>query len=201
MPFKKGVVPKRRRRPPQELTPLQERFVDEYVKDLKLTEAAARAGCASAAVASNMLRLAHVKAEVDRRKRVRAERAGIGADRTLVELSRIAYSDIGDVLDWKTVRHTDADGKVREETVLRIKDLKDLSPAARASISEIKPTKHGLHVKFHDKKGALDTLAKHLGLLNDTVELKIPVQFIVERSSDRRPDDAAQPAIEGEVIR
>lgn len=188
-----------RRLKPGELTPLQSAFVDEYLKDLDVSAAARRAG-SSPSTGHNMIRTAHIKAEIQRRKQLRAERNGIDSDRVLVELARIGFSDIADVLDWKTVKRkvrSNRTGETRtvEETVLTLRDLKTLSPAARAAIAEVKTTKRGLQVKFHNKQAALDSLAKHLGLYQDTVELRVPVQFIIERSGD-----AAQPAIEGEVI-
>jgi phage terminase small subunit len=169
------------------LTPMQSRIVDEYLKDLDISATAQRAGV-SYQTTYNALHLAKVKAEVLRRQRERAERSAIDGDRVLVELARIGFSDIGDVMDWKTVKRPKKGGGFTEETIVRIKDLKSLTPAARAAIAEIKPTKYGLHVKFHNKQAALDSMAKHLGLYSDEVKLTIPVQFIVERSGDRRHD-------------
>src|SRR5262245_31261260 len=88
------------------LTPKQLRFCEEYAVDLNATQAYKRAGFraktdASAAVlAHRLLRNARVRAEVEQRRRERELRTGVTADLVLTELAYIAFSDIGEVLDF-----------------------------------------------------------------------------------------------------
>lgn len=55
---------------------------------------------------------------------------------------------------------------------VHIKDTRTLSPAARAMYAGAKVTKDGIEIKLHDKVKNLELLARHLGLLNDKLEVK-----------------------------
>ena len=93
---------------------------------------------------------------------------GDQADRehVLEELSKLATSEITDVLFW------DAEGRVT------LQSAADLSPRARASIKKVKvtPTAEGnqIEVELHNKDSALRLLAKHHGLLDQTGEQNKP---------------------------
>ena len=56
-----------------------------------------------------------------------------------------------------------------------LRESAELTPELRAAISEVSETitEHGGTVRFklHDKKGALDSLARHLGMFPSKVEL------------------------------
>jgi phage terminase small subunit len=54
---------------------------------------------------------------------------------------------------------------------VHVKDTRFLSPAARALYAGVKRTKDGIEVKLHDKVKNLELLARHLGLLNDKLEV------------------------------
>lgn len=94
----------------------------------------------------------------------RSKRTGITADRVLQELARIAFSD--------TTSAVSVNGK--GGVALTPTDL--LSEDDRACIAEISETTNrgggSVKVKFYDKLKALDILAKHLKLTNDTVTLE-----------------------------
>ena len=87
-------------------------------------------------------------------------------DHVLEELSKLATSEITDVLFW------DAEGRVT------LQSAADLSPRARASIKKVKvtPTADGnqIEVELHNKDSALRLLAKHHGLLDQTGEQNKP---------------------------
>jgi len=87
-------------------------------------------------------------------------------DHVLEELSKLATSEITDVLFW------DAEGRVT------LQSAADLSPRARASIKKVKvtPTAEGnqIEVELHNKDSALRLLAKHHGLLDQTGEQNKP---------------------------
>ena len=93
---------------------------------------------------------------------------GDQADRehVLEELSKLATSEITDVLFW------DSAGRVT------LQSAADLSPRARASIKKVKitPTAEGnqIEVELHNKDSALRLLAKHHGLLDQTGEQNKP---------------------------
>lgn len=108
-----------------------------------------------------------------------AKKAQIDVDRVVAELVKIATTDVADVADWGTKEvgiGYDDDGKqLRPEDIgdavlvryvdapfLTLRNLADLTPAARAAVSEVALTKDGFKVKMHDKVGALGLLARHL---------------------------------------
>lgn len=151
------------------LPPMQERFCQEYVKDLNGRQAAIRAGYAenSAEVqASQLLRKTNVASRVAELQQTVADKAGVTALGLLTELRRVAYADMRSIFD--------ADGKL-----LPIKDLPDDVAATLASVEIERRTEgHGedaevyhVHkVKRWDKLKAVEMLMKHLNLLVDRTE-------------------------------
>lgn len=82
-----------------------------------------------------------------------ARRAQIGHERVLLELARVAFSDIGEVLDW-----TSGDD-------ITLRPRLEISPHQRAAIAELAPRRMGKgpRIKLHNKTHALDTLVRLLG--------------------------------------
>jgi phage terminase small subunit len=146
------------------LPPNQARFVEEYLKDLNGKQAAIRAGYAekSAEVqASQLLRKPKVRQAVDEALARRSARVEISQDDVLRELLRLATVDIGKAFD--------ANGDMLP--------LKEMPEDVRRAISSVEVETHFAgdgderfevgrlkKVKFWDKKGSLDSLAKHLGM-------------------------------------
>lgn len=54
---------------------------------------------------------------------------------------------------------------------VHVKDTRNLSPAARALFAGAKQTKDGIEVKLHDQMKSRELLMRHLGLLNDKLEV------------------------------
>lgn len=151
----------------EELTARQQAFVQEYLIDLNATQAAIRAGYSPSSAGESgceNLTNSKIKDEIDKAIAERSKRTGITADRVLRELARIAFSD--------TTRAVSVNSRGSVE--LMPTDL--LSDDDRACISEISETttKDGgtIKLKFYDKLRALDILAKHLKLTNDTLTLE-----------------------------
>ncbi|KGS94937.1 terminase small subunit [Burkholderia pseudomallei MSHR7498] len=64
-----------------------------------------------------------------------------------------------------------------------VKDTRDLSPELRSLYAGVKRTKEGLEVKMHDKTAALTLAMRHLGMLNDKLELsKKPRVRVVDQT-------------------
>jgi phage terminase small subunit len=140
------------------LTPKQRLFVAEYLVDFSAKDAAIRAGYGERSAHAHgwyLTKLPHVSAAIDRAIEVRAERTRITAHRVLLELARIAFADIGRIIDWSG-------------NALTVKPPGMLSADDRAAISEIAIVvgKKGLaaRVTLHDKERALEALCRHLGL-------------------------------------
>jgi phage terminase small subunit len=85
-----------------DLTPKQQRFVDEYLIDLNATQAALRAGYSARTaekIGSENLRKPEVKAAIDRAQSNRAEQTQINAAWVLTRLAAEATADVADLYD------------------------------------------------------------------------------------------------------
>jgi phage terminase small subunit len=97
------------------LTPNQARFVEEYIVDLNGKQAAVRAGYSPKTAevqASRLLKYAQVQAALKAAVQARSRRTGITADRVVLELAKLAFSNIFDFIE------VHADGSVRPTTPL-----------------------------------------------------------------------------------
>jgi phage terminase small subunit len=122
-------------------------------------------------IGNRWIRLPHVAYAIDYEIQERLKRLRVSADRVILELASIAFSDIREVID------VDAEGTIS------LKDLKDLPPHVAASISEIKQTtgkSTSLSVKFWNKNEALGMLMRHMGMeapkevnINGSVSLEV----------------------------
>lgn len=161
--------------PSRPLPPREVLFVERYVVCLNATQAAKEAGYSprSAYVTGcRLLKKAKVKEALAAEVSKRTEKAGVTADRVLLELAMIAYSDLRNVID------IDAEGRVK------VRPLDSLPLEVTRAISEITQTsseyfdedagepgsggrvveKLRLGVKQHSKIEALKLLMKYLGL-------------------------------------
>ena len=83
------------------LSPKHQRFVDEYIKDLNATQAAARAGYSAKTANEQGARLlanVSVQAAIQERIKERGERTKIDADYVLRRLAEIDQMDVLDIL-------------------------------------------------------------------------------------------------------
>jgi phage terminase small subunit len=145
------------------LTAKQAMFVKEYLVDLNASQAAIRAGYSeksSFEIGSENLRKPLIAEAIHRAMKKRSERTEITADRVLNELAAIGFANATQAVYVEG-------GKVR------VKDTSDLDLDTRKAISEIKETTStnggSLGIKFHDKKGALELIGRHLGMWSDNM--------------------------------
>ena len=92
--------------------------------------------------------------------------------RLMKELASIAFSDIGDVVQWSTItdllaeanrNEGDTNGAdLRSRKIVRIVDSDLLAPSTRAAIQEISQGRDGIRVKMHPKLPALTMLLERL---------------------------------------
>jgi len=142
----------------QPLTPRQQAFVDHYLVSGNATRAAIAAGYSKRAprrAGSALLDSPAVSAAIRAAMAARSERTNITADRVLVEMARIAFSDIGRVARWGN------DG-------LELKASDEIEPEDRVAIAEVWAARGESgaprRIKLHDKQRALLGLTTHLGL-------------------------------------
>lgn len=151
----------------EELTPKQQRFVAEYLINLNGKQAAIRSGYSPKTAevqASRLLSIAKVAAAVAEGKKSAAEKLGITRERVLKEYARLAFLDIRRAFDdegrLKPIQDID-DDTAAAIAGLETESLFEGRGEDREHIGTLKK------IKLSDKKAALDSLAKHLGLLSD----------------------------------
>ena len=149
------------------LTAKQQRFCDEYLIDLKAKQAAIRAGYSPNTAeqqASRMLRIVKVQNEIAREMAERSKRTGINQDRVLMEIAKMAFVNIDDVIDLDTAQ---------------VKQTATKDDLACIQSVKIKPTEFGTEreVRLCDKKANLELLGKHLGMFKDKVELDADMEL------------------------
>ena len=154
---------KRDARPGTHLAPRQERFVEEYLVDLNATQAAIRAGYSpktAEAQGSRLLSNVKVQRGVAARMAARSRRTEVAADRTLLEIARVGFSDL------RRLFHEDG----------RLKHPLAWDDDTAASIASVEVVTRNLgdggveyihKIKLWDKGKALEQLSKHLGLYGD----------------------------------
>ena len=156
-------------------------FAKEYLIDLNATQAAIRAGYSPKTAMQQGQRLLtrdDIQAAIQKEMNKRARRTEITADKVLEEYAKLGFSDITDYLQVVTERILVGHDKETGEPISDIsqfvlmKDTANIPKDKLAAISEIKQAKDGsISFKLHDKKGALDSIAKHLGMFVDRTEL------------------------------
>lgn len=169
----------------KKLTPKQERFVAEYLIDLNATQAAIRAGYSQRTANEQGARLlanVSVRSSLQSAMKKREERTKITQDRVLEEYAKLAFLDPRRFYDdsgWlKPVHLLDEDVAAALVGV----DVIESYDKEGQSTSTTKK------VKFADKKGALDSVARHLGMFKDKVELTgkdgVPLRPMADLSTE-----------------
>jgi len=92
-----------------------------------------------------------------------AKRLEVNEEKLVAEMAKIAYVDAGEYGIW-------------DKNTLILTSSEDLPPELTAAIESVRrvETAEGVRVevKFHDKKGALDSLFRYKGLFKDKTEVK-----------------------------
>jgi len=164
-----------------------ERFAQAVAKGKSATEAYRIAGYDgdrhhAARLATN----GHVQSRVQEILAAGAQRAEVSVERVLREYARLGFSDIRKAVAWRPLvseAGEDDDGvpitRTLNEVALIASD--EIDPETALAISEISQTKDGgLKVKFHDKKGALDSMARYLGMFIDRSEVSTTVRDVTD---------------------
>jgi phage terminase small subunit len=145
--------------PLPKILPRQQRFIEEYLIDLKGTQAAFRAGYGSMRGCRQrsyeLLRKPQIAAAISE---ALAKGPGITRARIIDELARIAFSDIAEYTTWGPGGII---GKGSDE----------LTPEQTSVVAEVfqEPGKSP-RVKLYDKVAALEKLCRALGMFKDQHE-------------------------------
>jgi phage terminase small subunit len=162
----------------KKLSKKEEKFVIEYTTHFNATRAAINAGLSSSAnravagvVGCNLLKKYNVKSEIEKQvQAIITDKEELRA-RVIEEYKALAFSDIKDVVDY--------DGRS-----LTVNSFDDIDTRAVQSI-ERQPVvtnsqgvvDHVIKVKLHEKKGALDSLARYLQMLKDDVGVTVNINY------------------------
>lgn len=173
------------------LTPRQERFVEEYLRDLNATQAAIRSGYSArsaAEIGRQLLEKTGVAEAVARAKAERSARLGLTQDRVLEELAAVAFARLGDYAEWGPDRFVlrdsesggDDGGRIDSRVVQEIK----VKETVLSQDDEETVLKREYGIKLHDKLAALKLLGQHIGMFAErhtvTLEIKREAQEIAE---------------------
>ncbi len=154
------------------LTEKQQRFVDEYLIDLNATQAAIRAGYSAKTAdvqGSRMLGNVKVQQAIAEAMAKRSKRTGVNQDRVVLELAKIAFVKMTDIVD--------SEGRIRSNAT-----DDDLSCIESIKYKESDNEYGGSverEVKISSKLKALELLGKHLGMWNDKLDVNIASPIVI----------------------
>lgn len=154
------------------LTEKQQRFVDEYLIDLNATQAAIRAGYSAKTAdvqGSRMLGNIKVQQAIAEAMAKRSKRTGVNQDRVVLELAKIAFVKMTDIVD--------SEGRIRSNAT-----DDDLSCIESIKYKESDNEYGGSverEVKISSKLKALELLGKHLGMWNDKLDVNIASPIVI----------------------
>jgi phage terminase small subunit len=159
------------------LTEKQQRFVDEYLIDLNATQAAIRAGYSvktAAEIGCENLIKPNIQATVAKAMAERSKRTGFNQDRVVVELAKIAFVKMTDIVDGQArIKNTATDDDL--SCIESVKFKESYSDTGSSTERE---------VKISPKLKALELLGKHLGMWNDKLDVNITQPIVISGSDD-----------------
>ena len=173
----------------KKLKPKREAFCHEYLIDLNKTQAALRAKYSpktAYSIGHELLKIPEVQDRIAHLATIKEKRAEKSADDVIKELENIGFSRLGDVIEWN------------ESGVAFLKNSDELNDEAMAAIESVQVTEEQTHitasgaegdpkrkiqgssvlktkVKLHSKMAALTQLAKHHGLVQDKIDVTVPI--------------------------
>ena len=157
------------------VTPKQERFVAEYLVDLSATQAAIRAGYRTKrpdALGYTLLRNGEIAAAVATRKAQQLAEAGLSGARVLEEYRRLSFIDVRSFFDETGNLKPITEWSAEQGAAAAGFEVIKKNVAAGDGVVD---TIH--KVRLWDKTRALESLAKHFGLLVDKLEHSGTVNF------------------------
>ena len=154
------------------LTAKQQKFVEEYLIDLNATQAAIRAGYSvktADVIGYQLLQKTSVQEAIAKAMAERSRRTGVNQDRVVLELAKIAFVKMTDVVN--------SNGEIKA----------DASPDDLSCIESIKYKESDnefggsveREVKIGSKLKALELLGKHLGMWNDKLDVNVTNPIVI----------------------
>jgi len=156
-------------------------FIAEYLKDFNATRAAKAAGYSEKTAhvtGHKLLNKGNIKEQVNAKCKEILDQSNEAAARIIKEYERLAFADMKDFVensgDHVVVRNLeDVDGRIIQSI--------ESHPVVNNRDGIVG---HAVKIKLHDKKGALDALAKYRKLLSDT-EVKTEIHIHIDEDDER----------------
>nr|DAZ41810.1 MAG TPA: Terminase small subunit [Caudoviricetes sp.] len=159
------------------LTEKQQRFVDEYLIDLNATQAAIRAGYSAKTAneqgCQNLAKLS-IQQAIAEKMAERSKRTGINQDRIVLELAKIAFVKMTDIVD--------EEGRIRPDAT--DDDLSCIESVKYKESSSMNGDSVEREVKISSKLKALELLGKHLGMWNDKIDVNVAIPVVISGEDD-----------------
>ncbi len=159
------------------LTQKQQQFVEEYLVDLNATQAAIRAGYSAKTAdvqGSRMLGNVKVQQAISEAMAERSKRTGVNQDRVVLELAKIAFVKMTDIVDKQ--------GKIKitatEDDLACIESVKYKRSKSDTGSSVER------EVKIASKLKALEMLGKHLGMWNEKLDVNVNIPVVISGEYD-----------------
>lgn len=156
----------------RKLTKKQQLFVDEYLIDLNATQAAIRAGYSvndAKEQGYENLTKPHIQEAVAKSMAERSKRTGVNQDRVVLELAKIAFVKMTDIVD----DHGRIKGNATDDDLACIESIK-----YKESDNEFGGSVER-EVKIGSKLKALELLGKHLGMWNDRLDVNVTAPIVI----------------------
>jgi phage terminase small subunit len=174
------------------LTPKQERFVAEYLIDLNATQAAIRAGYSEKTAyctGHENLKKPEIQIALQAKRQKIEQSTEITIERVLKEFARLGFQDprklFNDDGSPKGIHELD-DDTAAAIAGLDVMEIYEGTGKDRQFVGYLKK------YKLADKKGALDSIGKHLGMFVDkkevTGELKISYEDVLSEIEEQKGD-------------
>lgn len=175
----------------RELTPREQRFVAEYLIDLNSTQAAIRAGYAAKNAdvqGPRLLGRVGIQQAIEAGKAKQLKKVDLKAERVLEELALIGFSRVGTLIKDGKLLPADQWPEEMQGVVSSVETVRRNMTSGDGATEEV------IKLRLWDKVKALDTLAKHFGLVRETHDINVTIDVGERiRKAIEREREARQP--------
>lgn len=160
------------------LTPMQDRFIDEYLIDLDPRQAAIRSGVAvkdAGGRANAWMRHPMVRDAIGRAMAERSKRVGLNADRVLAKLGALVMGDPTSIFNEHGGLKLPSEMDEHDRLLIAgVKTRRSLAPGINAETGqqEMQPEEI-VEIKVVDQVALLGMAMKHLGLMNEKLDINV----------------------------
>lgn len=143
------------------LSPQQDLFCQEYIKDYNAGKAAERAKYSKKtaySIGSQLLKKLKIQERMEFYKKQSLLNADVTIEGIVNELKALGYADVTEVFTEKA-------------GVIVLDDIKKLPYHTRKAIKSFEMSKDGIKIKFHSKEKSLELLGRYLSMFSDKLQI------------------------------